>query len=128
MARVSIRAYKPISVDLYGEFETVDLARGDNLKLQELQKEFEAATTEDAQVDVYAKSLDIRLRAADGGKTKPSTLVKRKHQSGELSYGRLRAFLDDLLEATDPQVALARRLAQVMGDGEEAESEESPPT
>lgn len=109
MAIPIARAFVPVEVDLWGElFETVDVPRSGAKKAVQLQAELNQLD-EDAQdeaVELIAQIIDLKLTAADGKKTKPSTLIKRKWKADELSVRGLFAFLAEI-GAAEREVAEA---------------------
>lgn len=122
---VSITAYEPIDIDLWGEkFETVDSTRGAQKKATKLQREFlrfvdegpdpaelEAVEgdedKEDELIDKLTgeavvkmgKLLDLKLQAVDGSKRKASTVLKKKWESEDLTIAQLQRFLDNVRSA-----------------------------
>lgn len=104
-------AYKPIEVDLWGaSFETVDPPRSGARRVTEIMRQLadldkaenaeeDADELNDKAVGLIAELLDVRLRNANGSRTKASTHIKRKWEADELSVAKLFAFLERLGEA-----------------------------
>lgn len=109
MPAISIaRAYSPVEIDLWGaKFETVDVARSGMKKTQKLEEEIEALETSEDTTDEILDTLvakigallDVKLVAADGGKTKPSTLVAKKWKADELTLSQVAGFTDAMRRA-----------------------------
>jgi len=100
-------AYEPVEVDLWAEeggalFETVDLTRSAQLEGEEVLRKLEGVESSDAQVEVLAGVLDIRLKAVGTKKVKPSALILKRWKSDELTIGQLFGLLTQLGEATNP--------------------------
>ena len=100
MGAVSIQgAYDPVEVDLWGSrFETIDVPRSGAKKAQKLEEEIEALGQSpdvlDELVSKMGELLDLKLRAIDGKRKKPATIIAQKWEADQLTLGQLFSFLD----------------------------------
>lgn len=124
MTRLEIaQAYEPIEIDLWGTvFETRDVPRSGVKKTGELQQKLEAIQEAQAKegeeipgvglvprdpkpdeldqmVGILAEMMDVKLVSTNGGRKKPSTLIKAKWQADDLSLGRLFTFVAEIRAA-----------------------------
>lgn len=120
MARISVGSYEPAEVELWGhEFETVEVTKKLRKKLKpygekvvkigdgtypELPENegLDEDQIEDKAVAEIGAMLDIRLRATDGKRTKPSTLLTRKWNDGTISLARAFGILGSIGRADLP--------------------------
>lgn len=94
------RAYNPVEVDLWGtKFETIDVPRSGAKKAQALEDEIDTIERGeemfDELVEKIAELMDIKLVPVEGSK-KPSTIVKKKWKSDDLSIGQLMSFFREV--------------------------------
>lgn len=105
MARIAIAdAYETVEVDLWGEdYLTVDIPRSGIKKATALEEKLEKVedVAGDVAVDLIGQLLDLKLRPANGGRSKASTVIRKKWQADELTVRQLDAFLNALREAED---------------------------
>lgn len=106
MNRVSIEgSYEPVEVDLWGHtFETRDLSRKDEKKVEELQALAEQTDDEDEGFELVAKMLDLKLVpvSENGSRAqKASTILKRKWKAEELGSRQLVRFIENVDRAED---------------------------
>jgi hypothetical protein len=102
MPSVSIhRAYSPVEVDLWHEnggglFETVDLPRSKLKCVNEIEAEIaEIEATPDALDELIEKlgeMFDLKLMPIDGRRKKPSTIIKAKWKTDDMTINQLRSF------------------------------------
>jgi hypothetical protein len=118
MTRIAIdTAFDPIEVDLWGTlFETRSMprsrarkARGIGLKIEALMKsepaDDETAEREEEElVGLYGELFDLKFAAADGGRRKPSTLLKQRWEDDKLTGEGLAAFVGKLTLAERQQM------------------------
>lgn len=132
MARLSIAAEESeaLEVDLWGSiFTVVPITQHRRLKIAEIMAEamqVAARTDKDAQtldpladdyvdrvkeltqagdeneIGMLAKAYDVALAAVDGGKKKPSTVVKQSYRDGRVGKERLGEFLEEIMELDRP--------------------------
>jgi hypothetical protein len=97
MTRISIEnAYSPIEVDLWGSiFETVDQTKGNQKRVAECQAKLAVLEEdqEDVAIELFGEMFDLIFRPVDGGKRKPSTVIKAKWKADDLGLGQLSSFL-----------------------------------
>ena len=108
MAKLTLaQSFEAIEVDLFGhDFETRNVTRTTQLQLAELEQLAEQATESqdvDKMVEALAKVLDLRLKAADGKRTKPSTIIQQRWQADELNILELVKFVEELGAASAPR-------------------------
>jgi hypothetical protein len=86
MSRVTLRASNPVEVEYFDHlYETVDLPESKAQEMRQLQAELEVAEEDAAAVPLLFKWFDLLLVPLDGGKTKPSTVLKAKYKAQELT-------------------------------------------
>lgn len=111
MSAISIaRAYNPVEIDLWGaKYETIDVPRSGLKKVTKLETEVaglqsgaidvpEDSDELDVLVEKIGELLDVKLVAVGGGKSKPSTHIKKKWRADELTLPQLLGFMDEVGE------------------------------
>jgi hypothetical protein len=96
------RAYQPVKVELDDadgktvKYETVPLTRSLIKQVGEMEREMYDLTDEDEVIAKLCEVIDIRLRASNGSKAKPSTMLKKAWHADELTYPELMGFFRDI--------------------------------
>jgi hypothetical protein len=105
---------EPVDVDLWGtKYVTTANTKDTVLKSAALINEYGHLVGNEnlgpdeigELVEFYKKTLDVMLKPANGSKTKPSTLVGRKWDSGGVSLDQLSRLVDDISQAHEEEAA-----------------------
>lgn len=107
MAKLTLaESYEPVEVDLFGhDFVTTNVTRTTQIELGKLETLVDDATENqdvDKMVEALAKVLDLRLKAADNKRTKPSTVIVQRWEADELNILDLVKFVEELGRASAP--------------------------
>ena len=93
-------AVTDVEVELFGvTFKALTPTRSVLKDAGELEDALEAADNNDVSMDLIGRMLDARLKATNGGRKKPSQIIKEKWEADELSLPQIQMFVADLTEA-----------------------------
>ena len=108
--RVSVeKAFRSVEVDLWGEvYETTDLTRSQEEKLNSASEKIDAAESSDEAVSAWGAYFDILLAPIEETKKKPSTVIKAHFKNDEFGYKRLVGLLGDIAAAEQAEAQKAR--------------------
>jgi hypothetical protein len=109
--RVSIskQVHQPLEIDLWADgdgavFETQPQTKARAEQLDPLRERLVkvAEMSADEQLDLIGDYLDIALKPTNGGRKKPSTLIKAKWNAGEVDADQVANVFEAVLTGTVP--------------------------
>ena len=95
--------YNPAEVELWGhEFETIEVTKSLRKKLAPFQEKIDLAVDDEDVIQAVGFVLDGRLKATDGKRKKPSTLLNEQWDKDKISVARAMGILSSIGRADLP--------------------------